>query len=102
MGCKIIFHACLKAFVPSVQWPYNLSFDFCWSSTHNAFIENFVKRRYALQKLEKPSILSIEEFYLKKNSFQVNIVNYYCLSRDFTQHICSLQFLTQGSLKVLS
>lgn len=53
MGCKIIFHACLKAFVPSVQWPYNLSFDFCWSSTHNAFIEKLCEKKICITKARK-------------------------------------------------
>lgn len=53
--CRIIFHACLKAFVPSVRWPHNpcLCFDFCWSSTHNAFIEKLCDRKVCIPKARK-------------------------------------------------
>lgn len=40
-------------------------------------LKSFVIGRYAFQKLEKPRKLSIEEYYLKNNGFQVNIVRYY-------------------------
>lgn len=57
-------------------------------------LESFVLRRYVFQKTEKPRKLPVEGSYLKKNSFQVNIVNCDYCSHDFRLHICRLSFLT--------